>query len=50
MTQLDYYWASKKEWRHWDGEKLVVNDDAPEDAKKSYEHYLKQKQEKGDYL
>jgi len=50
MTKLDYYWASRDEWIHWDGKKFVLNDDAPEEAQKSYEHYLQQKKEKKKYI
>ena len=46
MTKLDYFWASNDDWCHWTeyGE-LVVNDDAPAEAKESYERYLKQRDE-----
>jgi len=44
MTKLDYYWASDENWYHLDENmRFVINDDAPEEAKKSYENYLKQK-------
>ena len=43
MTKkLDLFWRSKREWWHAEGYKPVVNDDAPLEAKKSYEHYLQQ--------
>ena len=43
MRKLDYDWMADKSWFHLDesGE-FVVNDDAPEEAKKSYAHYLEQ--------
>lgn len=47
MVKLDMYWASKKEWRHFEGNLLVVNSDAPKEAKDSYERFLKQKKEFG---
>jgi hypothetical protein len=51
MTKLDYYWASKKEWYHLNENMcFVVNDDAPEEAKKSYQNYLKQLKDKSDRL
>lgn len=40
--QLDFYWRSKPEWWHFEGSKQVLNDDAPIEAKKSYNNYLKQ--------
>lgn len=46
MEKLDCYWQTKKEWYHEEEEGyLVVNDDAPEKAKKSYERYLSQLEE-----
>lgn len=51
MTKLDYYWASNKSWYHLDSNmQFVVNDDAPEEAKKSYNNYLKQLKEKSSIL
>lgn len=46
MTKLDYYWLSNKEWSHRmpNGER-VINDDAPKEAKESYERYLQQSKE-----
>ncbi len=46
MRKLDYDWMANKNWFHLDesGE-FVVNDDAPEEAKKSYAHYLAQCEE-----
>lgn len=43
MRRLDNYWISNPEWWHWEGYNRVLNDDAPEEARKSYEHYLEQK-------
>ena len=47
MTKLDFYWQSNKEWYHLtENCDFVVNDDAPEEAKQSYQNYLKQVEEK----
>lgn len=44
MRKLDYYWMSKEEWYHMNENCVfVLNDDAPEEARKSYENYLRQK-------
>ena len=45
---LDLEWIKHHEWWHWDEEKCirVLNDDAPEEAWKSYEHYLEQMKSK----
>ena len=50
MTTLDLYWKSNKDWFHWEGFKAVLNNDAPPEAKKSYENYLRQKQEKKEII
>ncbi len=42
MVNLESYWMNKKEWSHFEDGRLVVNDDAPEEAKKSYRKYLDQ--------
>lgn len=44
MKRLDFYWKSDKSWYHWDDKfsYYVINDDAPEEAKESYKHYLEQ--------
>ena len=39
------YWMSNKNWYHFEGLKPVINDDAPEEAKESYKHYLEQVKE-----
>lgn len=44
MRKYDYFWLTERDWWHWDeatGER-ILNDDAPEEAKKSYAHYLEQ--------
>jgi hypothetical protein len=42
MRKLDFFWASNADWWHWEGLKRVLNDDAPPEAKESYQNYLKQ--------
>lgn len=42
MRKFDMFWRSNKEWYHFEDGYFVVNDNAPEEAKKSYEHYLEQ--------
>lgn len=43
IKNLDLFWTSNREWYHYrDGYIAQVNDDAPEEAKKSYEHYKEQ--------
>ena len=46
MRKYDYFWLSDLSWSHWDesGER-VINDDAPEEAQKSYAHYQEQREE-----
>lgn len=51
MTKLDYYWASNKEWYHLnENMQFVVNDDAPDEAKRSYQNYLRQLKAKSNML
>ena len=45
MRKFEHYWSSKKEWTTFKNHILVVADDAPEEAKKSYELYQKQLEE-----
>ncbi len=41
MTKLDYYWLSNKEWsRRLPNGMRVIKEDAPKEAKDSYERYL----------
>ena len=43
MTKLDYYWLSNKAWSHrLPNGTRVINEDAPKEAKDSYERYLQQ--------
>lgn len=42
MVRLDMYWASKDEWCHFEGNRLVINEDAPKEAQESYKRFLKQ--------
>lgn len=43
MTKFDYRWMEDKKWIHQleDGS-FVVNDDAPNEVKESYQNYVKQ--------
>lgn len=44
MKKLDYFWRSNEAWFHMNENCVfVLNDDAPEEARISYEHYLEQK-------
>ena len=47
MTRLENYWMSNEDWVDFSKEDVCVKDDAPEEAKRSYEKYLKQIEEKG---
>ena len=47
MTRFDEYWKTNESWYKRitlpDGrKKIVMNDDAPPEAKESYENYIKQ--------
>ena len=42
MVKLESYWHSNREWFHFNVQGLVLNDDAPEEAKRSYQRYLNQ--------
>jgi hypothetical protein len=42
MVKIESYWHSNQEWFHFDAQGLVLNDDAPEEAKRSYKIYLNQ--------
>ena len=42
MRKLDLYWMSNREWITFTEEGPVLRDDAPPEAKESYERYLKQ--------
>lgn len=49
MRKLDMFWMTNKAWyelKH-DGDKweYFIKDDAPEEAKKSFAHYLEQKKD-----
>lgn len=47
MTKLDFYWSTNEAWYHYDDNwNIVIHDDAPEKAKKSFENYRKQLKEK----
>ena len=43
MRVFDYHWKSNPAWYHRNEYGIaVLNDDAPEEAKKSYQHFLEQ--------
>ncbi len=42
MRMLEHYWLSHEEWWHWQDGVQVINDDAPEEAQKSYKMFLEQ--------
>ncbi len=43
MVMLEHYWLSNEDWWHREEYgKKVINDDAPPEAKRSYEIYLEQ--------
>lgn len=42
MVVLDLYWMRNENWIHYVNGRVVLNDDAPEEAKKSYRTYLNQ--------
>ncbi len=43
MRKLDYFWKTNKDWYHRkENGVCVINEDAPLDAQKSYQHYLEQ--------
>ena len=42
MVKLELYWESNRDWYHYDGWTSVLNDDEPEEAKRSYRVYLQQ--------
>ena len=42
MKHIDLYWMSNSDWWFFENMAYHLRDDAPEDAKKSFEHYLKQ--------
>ena len=44
MRKLGYFWRSNEDWFYMNENCVfVLNDDAPEEARKSYENYLRQK-------
>ena len=45
MRKFDIYWQSNKDWFYFDGFMPKVKDDAPQEAKDSYKHYLQQTKE-----
>ena len=47
MKKLDIAWAKNDKYYHQDGFNTVIHDDAPDDVKKSFEHYCQQCKELG---
>ena len=46
MRKYDTFWMSNKNWWHWsEAGDQILNEDAPEEAKKSYAHFLQQRKE-----
>lgn len=46
MRKLDFYWKTNKGWYYRkENGVCVLKDDAPEEAKKSYKHFLEQERE-----
>ena len=46
MVKLDLFWRSNEDWYHiTDSNNIVINDDAPLEAKESYFKYIKQLKE-----
>lgn len=44
MVKLDLYWKSNRAWYHYNDALIpVLNEDAPPEAKESYQNYCKQK-------
>lgn len=50
MRSYDFQWMKKKDWYEWDEKEhyWVVKKDAPEAAKKSYEHFKEQVRDAGE--
>lgn len=49
MTRLDMFWHSNKDWYIVEKDfEFKIKEDAPQEAKESFERYLKQIKEKGD--
>ena len=42
MKKLDLYWKSNRDWWEFKDHVQVVKDDAPAEAKESYQRYLEQ--------
>ena len=50
MMKMDMYWCSNDKWYHWDEfGNQILNDDAPQEAKDSYAHYLVQYKKYAEY-
>lgn len=46
MRKLDLFWMSNKEWYGMKNMVYYIKDNAPEEVKKSFQHYLEQTKEK----
>ena len=42
MEKLDLYWASNKDWYYCEGCIAILADDAPPEAKASYDNCMRQ--------
>ena len=42
MRKIDLYWKSNRDWWEYKGLIPIIKDNAPPEAKASYERYLKQ--------
>ena len=46
MRKIDLYWMENKDWYYEDEDgNYAIKDDAPEETKKSFEHYLEQERQ-----
>lgn len=45
MKIIDLFWQSNDDWWEIRNHMIVLKDDAPQEAKESYERYLKQTEE-----
>ena len=45
MRSTDMFWMKDPRWYYFEGLTPVIRDDAPQEAKESFENYLKQLKE-----
>ena len=50
MKIIDLFWQSNDDWCEIRNHVIVLKDDAPQEAKESYERYLKQTEEEDQYV